>query len=221
VTYVSWAAFHEGPADAPYFDVLIPRLMEAIVMAEGVRHSDIPVAPAIALGQRGRAPEHVVAEICAARDAFMVVFIHADAGGRGVERGLDARSSAYCQRAFDLCAWPLKRYVTVTPKRETEAWILADPAAVAGALGYHGSPASLGLPADARAAERLTDPKATLAAAMKQVGAKRQRGGDILRLLPAIAQRRSIQALRASQSFGAFEQRLRTCLADIGCIAAV
>jgi hypothetical protein len=218
MTYVSWAAFYEGQADALYFEVLLPKLMEAIVTAEGIRHSDIPLVPAIALGKRGRTLEDVAAEICGAQGAFEVVFIHADAGGRGLAVGLDARSSAYCQRAFALCAWPPTRCITMTPRHETEAWILADPSAVAGALGYQGDPGGLGLPADAKAAERVTDPKATLEAAMRQVSGRRRRNSKIEQLFPAIAQRQSIQALRASETFRGFEARLRACLGELGCI---
>jgi hypothetical protein len=219
MTYISWAAFYEGPTDALYFEILLPKLMEAIVTTDGIRHSDIPLVPAVALGKRGRALEDVAAEICEAKDAFQVVFIHADAGGRTLEKGVDARSSAYCQRAFQLCQWPLKRCITLTPRHETEAWLLADPNAIVGALGYQGDPSGLGLPMDAKAAERLTDPKATLEAAVKQVGGTRRRNTNVAQLFPAIAQRQSIQALRTSESFGHFEGRLRTCLADIGCIA--
>jgi len=219
VTYVSWAAFHEGHTDALYFEVLLPRLMEAIVVAEGICHSDIPTVPAIALGKGGRALNDVAAEICEVKDAFEVVFIHADTGGRALEEGLNARSSAYCQEVFQLCAWSPARCITVSPKHETEAWILADPVAVMGALGYNGHPAAIGLPVGARAAESLPDPKATLEAAMRQVSGRRRRGVRVEQLFPAIAQRQSIEALRASYSFRKFEESLRVCLADLGCIA--
>ena len=219
MTYVSWAAFHEGHADALYIEVLLPRLMEAIVVAEGISHSDIPTAPAVALGRRGRALDTVAAEICEVKDAFEVVFIHADTGGRAQEEGLSARSSAYCERAFEFCAWPPARCVTVSPRRETEAWILADPAAVMGALGYRGDPVAIGLLVGAKAAERLSDPKITLGVAMRQVSGKRRRSVKVEQLFPAIAQRQSMEALRGSDSFKEFEASVRVCLADLGCIA--
>jgi hypothetical protein len=100
-----------------------------------------------------------------------------------------------------------------------EAWILADPRAVVAALGYNGDPQDIGLPADAKAAEKLVDPKATLSAALKQVSGRRRRSVKIEQLLSAIAQRQSFVALRASTSFQEFETRLRIGLADLGCIA--
>jgi hypothetical protein len=219
MTYVSWAALYEGATDELYFDVLFPRLMETIVTADGIRNSDIPQRPAIVLGSRGRSLDDVAGEICATRKAFVLLFIHADVGGRALEVGLEARSSTYCRRAFELCGWSLKRCIAVTPRHETEAWILTDPLAVTSALGYNGNPSDIGLPNDARAAERLPDPKATLEAAVKKVRGRRRRSMNIGHLYSAIAQRQSFDALRASSSFRDFEFRLRVGLADIGCIA--
>ena len=219
MTYLSWSAFHEGPTDALYFEVLIPRLMEAIIIADGIGHSDIPTAPAIKLGKNGRDLDEVAAEICASKNAFEIVFIHADTGGRALEEKLDNRSVSYCRRAYDLCEWPPLRCITVAPRHETEAWILADPTAVVETLGYSGNPSSLGLPTGASAAERLPDPKAILAAAMKQTSGNRRRTMKIDQLFPAIAQRQSFPALRRSNSFLEFERCLRSCLSDLGCIS--
>lgn len=219
MTYLSWAAFHEGPTDALYFEVLIPRLMEAIIIAEAIGHSDIPTTPAIKLGKGGRSVDNVAAEICASKDAFEIVFIHADTGGRALEKQIDNRSVSYCQKAYDLCNWPPVRCITVAPRHETEAWILADPTAIVEALGYNGDPSNLGLPTDASAAERLPDPKATLAAAMKKTSGNRRRTIKIDQLFPAIAQRQSFPALRRSKSFLEFEKCLRSCLSDLGCIS--
>ena len=219
MTYVSWAALHEGSTNSLYFDILLPRLMEVIVATDGIRNSDIPQAPAITLGQRGRGVDEVAAEICETKEAFVVVFIHADTGGRAQEERLAQRSSAYCKRAYEICAWPPARCVAVAPRHETEAWILADPHAVTAALGYNGKPADIGLPRDAKAAEKLPDPKGVLSAALKKVSGDRRKSPKINQLFSAIAQRQSFEALRNSESFSAFELRLRACLADIGCIA--
>lgn len=218
MTYISWATFYEGNTDGLYFEVLLPRLMEAIIIEDGIGHSDIPAVPAIVLGNRGRMLDEVAAEICKARDAFQVVFVHADTGGRALEQGIDARSSAYCQRAFELCEWPRGRCITITPRHETEAWVLADPEAVMRALGYNGRAADIGLPSGAVEAERLADPKEALKAAMRCVSGKRRRTARVEQLFPAIAQRQSFEVLRASASFRGFETRLRDCLADLGCI---
>ena len=49
MTHVSWAALYEGATDQAYFELLIPRVMEEIIMLHGTRHSTIPPAPAVIL----------------------------------------------------------------------------------------------------------------------------------------------------------------------------
>jgi hypothetical protein len=84
VTYLCWAALYEGTTDHVYFDILIPRLMDDIILRRGTRNVTIPTAPAVRL-QRGPVAE-VAREACAAREAFHLVFIHADTGGRNLGR---------------------------------------------------------------------------------------------------------------------------------------
>ncbi|HEY1934212.1 MAG TPA: DUF4276 family protein [Acetobacteraceae bacterium] len=215
MTYVSWAALYEGATDQAYFELLIPRVMEDMIMLRGIRHSTVPPAPAVRL-QRGTV-EHVAQQACSASDAFQLVFIHADTGGRALEEDLADRSVRYCEAMHAICSWPAVRCITISPRHETEAWILADPHAVTAALGYLGSPNSIGLPSDANQAERLGDPKAVLAEAMVQVRGRR-RHPDVKQMFPAIAQRQSLTKLRLARSFAAFEVRLRAALADLGCI---
>jgi hypothetical protein len=117
----------------------------------------------------------------------------------------------------DLCNRPPVRYITIAPCHETEAWVLADPQAVTAALGYGGSPDSIGLPGDPNQAERLVDPKAVLAEAVYQVR-ERRRPFDANQIFPAIAQRQSLRILRNARSFTAFEIDLVAALTDLGCI---
>lgn len=76
MTYVSWAVLYEGAADRSYFDVLIPRVMEEIVLRRGIRLSTIPSNPAVLLSRD--TVEKVAKEACEAKDAFHLCFIHAD-----------------------------------------------------------------------------------------------------------------------------------------------
>jgi hypothetical protein len=213
--YLSWAVLYEGDTDAAYFDLLIPRLMDEIVMVHGTRHANIPTAPALRL--RRQAVGNVAKEACQARHAFYLMFIHADTGGRNVEAGMEERSSAYCEAMHKLCELPPVRCITISPRHETEAWILADSEAVMSALGYNGSPDSIGLPVNAAQAERLSDPKAVLSRAVGQVRGRR-RNFDVKQIFPAIAQRQSFTALREARSFTVFEANLLAALTDLGCI---
>jgi hypothetical protein len=213
MTFVSWAAYYEGDSDAAYFDVLIPRVMEEIVTTRGTRHADIAAAPAVRL-RRGTV-DAVAREACAAQEAFHLIFIHGDTGGRGLEVGVDQRVRAYCEAMFVRCDWPPVRCIMISPRPETEAWILADPQAVAEALGYVGPPSDIGLPVTARAAEQLRDPKAVLQAAVQAVR-RRRRPYYAKQIFPAIAQCHSLANLRRLESFAAFETRLQASLADLG-----
>ena len=216
MTYVSWAVLYEGPADQAYFDVLIPRVLEDITLRHGIRTTTIPPGPAVTLS-RGTVDD-VAKEACAVQDAFHIVFIHSDTGGRNLELSLDARSDSYCRAMNNRCNWSLKRCITITPRHETEAWVLADPDAIRSLLGFSGSADSIGLPNDAQAAERLVDPKAALEDAVRAVRGSRRLVGA-RQIYPAIAQRQSLEFLRRSPSFLSFESKLKVALADIGCIS--
>lgn len=218
MTYVSWATFHEGATDAAYLEVLLPRILEDIIAERGIHNSDVPATPGVRLGLNGRAVDDVANEACDAKDAFEIIFIHADTGGRGLAETLASRSASYCQRMYEICQWPTERCVQVAPRHETEAWVLADPSAVLGALGYNGDFRELGLPKDAAAAERLVDPKATLDTALGQVAGPRRRRARVEQLFPAIAQRQELSQLRRSSSYQNFEAALVRCLQHVGCI---
>ncbi|MGV9006969.1 MAG: hypothetical protein ACOH1H_09565 [Brevundimonas sp.] len=208
MTYVAWAVLYEGGSDAAYYDVLIPRVMEELALA-GNRLPTIPTTPAIRL-KRANINE-VAAEACAAKDAFHILFIHADTGGRGLEAGIARRSDAFVDAAFTLCGIEPELCVVIAPRHETEAWILADSSAVTSSLGYTGSAGSLGLPASAGEAERLVDPKAVLANAV-QIIRGRRKSFEVSQIFPAIAQRQRLAELRRTASFRQFEGQLRTAL---------
>lgn len=188
-----------------------------MILREGMDNVDVPEFPAVKLGEFGRSVDIVAKEACGFRDAFDVLFVHADTGGRGLVRGLANRADAYCSAIGELCGWREDRCITITPCHETEAWLIADGVAVTSALGYLGDPGEVGLPANARAAERLNDPKRVLKAAAEAITGRR-RPQQIDTIFPAIAQRQNLERLRRSSSFAQFEDRLRVCLRSIGCI---
>ena len=87
MTWLSWAVLYEGDSDASYFDVLLPRLMTEIVFTRGTRHSDVPLFPSVRI--RRDEVEVAAREICEAREAFHLIFVHTDSGGRAVAASLD------------------------------------------------------------------------------------------------------------------------------------
>lgn len=218
--YIAWAGCYEGNSDRAYYDVLLPRVMDEIVLAEARQNVMIATTPVLQLGRHGRDVQKVAEEICSNKDQIHIVFIHADTGGRAQAKSLPDRSSAYCEAIHDRCAWNSNRCVILTPRHETEAWVLADPAAVVAALSYTGTPSSIDLPANGAAAEALPDPKATLeAAAAAVIGPGRRRGG--VQLFTAVAQTQTLDALRTCASFRIFENNLRRALISVGCLPRV
>lgn len=213
--YIGWAVLYEGASDAAYFDVLLHRVMEDIVF-RGSKFPSIPTAPNIRL-RRGSA-DSFAAEACAAQEAFHLVFVHADTGGRAQEANLGDRTTAYQEALARCCDWPAERCVIVTPRHETEAWVLADPEAICGALGFRGDPQAIGLPATAAEAERLIDPKAAIEQAISEVRRGRRDSGDASQIFAAVAQRQALERLRGSDSFRQFEARLQVGLDHIGAL---
>lgn len=213
--YLSLALFAEGTSDHDYLEPILVRSIEDIAARESRRTIDLSQT-VIRLSAGARDVDRVSAEICKGMEnppPFHIVFIHADTGGRAVERTLAQRSAAFCEAAQHACGWPCDRCVIVAPRHETEAWVIADPDAVAATLGVT-RPERLRLPADARAAERLADPKARLEQALSLVSRGRRR--RVEDLYPSIAQRQDLAKLRVSESFAAFEQGLRTALRSYG-----
>ena len=217
--YLAYALFCEGPSDYSYFEILLPRVIESIVLAVGRVPVEASEPPAVRLGRRGRAVDEVATEACDRREAFHIVFVHADTGGRGQLAKVGYRSSAYCEKMHELCEWRPERCVLLRPATMTESWALADPQAVLDALGYRGTPSELGLPAGAEQAEDHPNPKTCLDSALRTVRGTRRPRGDSL--LPAIAQRQSIDALGRSKSFQEFEVSLQGALLDLGILEAI
>ena len=153
--YLAWASMYEGGSDATYFDVLIPRVIEQILSLKGIRPVQIPAAPSVRVGVQNRSIDKVAEEICENKDAFHLLFIHADTDGRHRENGIKSRREAYIETANELCGWPSDRTIVLSPRHEMEAWAIADGDAVCRALGYKGKPIELQLPASPLAAERL------------------------------------------------------------------
>lgn len=218
MTYLSWAALYEGPTDEAYFSIIIPSLIEEIVRVRGIRNVTVPQSPSLVLGKSDRSIAAVADEICSEKDAFHILFVHADTGGRALEEQLENRSAAYLNSAFYLCDFPIERGVIIAPRHETEAWMLADTQAVGDALGYRGNLEVLGLPMNAQEAENLTDPKAALQKVVTKVRGRRGvRNAE--QIIPAIAQRQKLERLRKSASFRSFEDKLVAALRSLGCVA--
>lgn len=153
--YVCAGLFAEGPTDYYFLQPLLDRLLDDLL----ARHytSRYTLAESHGIDAAVPQPKAREARIAAAIDAYWdrctLFIIHTDGSPgdpatqrqRLVDPGIAAARSAHERCPIAACV----------PVRETEAWLLADPAAFAERLG----PGPHELPADP---ERVADPKAAL-----------------------------------------------------------
>jgi hypothetical protein len=213
MNYVTWAVMYEGSTDRAYFDVLIPRAIEWLTLGRGSRITEVSPYP-VALFPR-RDPRVFARMACQAAQSFHLMFVHADSGGRSIEQSLPFRGDHYCLAMQETCNWPPARCIVISPRKETEAWVLGDRQAIAEALGYADTSKLAELPRDAKVAERLPDPKAKLTEVIRSVTRGRRRA-NIADIFPAVAQRQSFEALLKSESFRGFVAKLGDALSDFG-----
>lgn len=207
--FVTWASVYEGSTDASYFDVLLPRVLNDILLQNGARPVDVADFPAVRLGARGREIAKIASEICENQEAFALLFIHADTGGREQEKTALERAQAYVNAANELCGFLVQENTQpILPKKEMEAWALTDGDAICDALGFTGDRSILNLPAQPAQAENVPDPKAAMLHILRSVK-RRVRPSDPARLLASIAQAQSLERLRLCPSFADFENGLK------------
>lgn len=213
--YLSWAAFYEGRTDASYFNVLIPRMLEEVLRVDGRRPYDVGLAPAVQFGIAERDFDKISNEICDRQQEFHIIFVHADGGSGAQLKEIASRREALIVMATEKCGFQHELFVPLTPVRELEAWALLDVSALKTALGISALPSSVPYPSSAKAAEALTDPKATLQAIINSVGRRRSNPHSVL---VRIAQEQDLNRLRTAASFREFEKCLRQSLHHVGCL---
>jgi hypothetical protein len=213
--YLSWAAYYEGRTDSAYFNVLIPRLLENILVDEGIRPYDVGTAPSVEFGMNNRAFDSSASEICRRLSEFHILFVHADYGGRALEQTIAQRREALIKAAAFECDFDESVAVLLSPKHELESWAVADGLAVQAAFGVTALPKNL-LPASPQQAELLVDPKSLLRNISRYVGRRRDSGSG---MLVRIAQEQRFSELRKAASFRDFEESLKAALRHIGCLA--
>ncbi|TPW26461.1 hypothetical protein [Pararhizobium mangrovi] len=212
--YLSWSAFYEGATDSQYFNVLIPKVLDDIVRVSGKKPCDVGEFPSVEFGIDNRSFDNVAEQICARRNEFHIIFVHADLGGRGQAEDIKRRREQLIQKAHEICGFDARTAVMLSPEKELEAWALCDHAAVRTALGVRAIPENL-MPTTPLAAEKLLDPKASFEGIVKSVVRKKH---GTRQILVRIAQEQNIEELRRARSFKSFEDSLRSVLYHNGFI---
>ncbi|WP_121064252.1 DUF4276 family protein [Chachezhania antarctica] len=212
--YLSWAAYYEGSSDEKYFNVLIPRLIDNILLNDGVRPYDVALTPSVTFGIPVRDFDTAADQICARREEFHILIVHADSGGRNLQKNIAFRREALVEKAVEKCGFEPSTTAFLTPIKELEAWAIADFEAVLAAFGAKSDPEGI-LPTTPKEAEALLDPKATLRDFSRSFSKRKNSDAGIM---VRIAQEQNIEVLRNAASFLEFEESLKLALEHVGCI---
>lgn len=217
--YLAPALFREGPTDAVFLGPIILRLLRDVCWTAGV-DVELPdgireLRSLVPATEEPRA-ERIAAVAEAARGEIDLLFVHADgAGDPGRAR---AEQIAPGQRLIAARMPEIgPRCVPVVPVRETEAWALADPAALAAVTGI--APVVGLVPERAARVEQITDPKACLVEAVTQgltARRRRRRSKNVGPWLERLAGRTALERLRDVPSFARCEADTRGALRALG-----
>lgn len=219
-TKVRWlgiALWAEGRSDARFLQPLLQRACTQMCLTEGhqpVEVSDVLDLQPLPTTRSQPREQRIAAAARDARDAWSVLFIHADADS-DEQRALAERVQP--ARALLEAEWGAYS-VAVVPVRMTEAWVLADLQAVRSAFGTTRSDQELGLSeASLHGADNLTNPKATLEAAFRASRGKRK-ATSVSPYLGLIGETSSFDQLRRLAAYRRMEAELRVALRAFGFI---
>ena len=213
---LSWALYAEGETDLDYLGTLLPRIIQHIAFASPSGPAPVvPEQPAAIFGQGSRSFDRAAKEICDARDAFVLLFVHGDSGGRSQQETVDRRTIGLCQKAHDACDLRLDRCIPVAPRQATEAWCLADIGALRAAFQLRPDYQFPQLIATPRSVEQLNDPK-TVARQIVEGTIRGRRRSPPRFPYTLVAQQQGLEVLRMVPSFEALYRAVSRALATVG-----
>ncbi|WP_089416036.1 DUF4276 family protein [Vitreoscilla filiformis] len=212
--YLNLALYSEGRTDDRFLSGLLLRLTQDVCagdveMAEQVLALADPGSPS-----SGTRHDRILQAATAARGAWQILFVHADAdadANRARSERVDPALALLKQR-FGLKGLG----VGVVPVRNCEAWALADGDALRRVFGTRLDNQALGLPATPKQVESISDPKQVLEAAFKATrpSGRHARAGVASRLTQ-LGEEVSLDLLRQVSAFSALDSELRQALASM------
>lgn len=204
------ALWAEGPSDGPFLRPVLRRALNEITL-QSKRNVEI-ADEFITLPDLGpHLPRHerIGKAVAPLAGKISVLFIHTDGQGNPV-----AARARLVQPAIEHIATMPRppRCVAVVPRQETEAWMLADPAALASALGINRNK----LPAIPALSEieRTADPKRSLAAARGAIRRRRMPDLDLRQIGETV----DLSLLRRLPAFKSLQVELLAAVRGLGLI---
>lgn len=214
MNYLAWALFAEGTTDVRYLETLLPRVVLQLVQGANGPAAMVPDSPVAIFGVACRDIDQAAGEICQAKEAFQLLFVHGDTGSPAQEQYLGNRTCALCDRVANECEVNRSRCVIVAPRRETESWCLADKAAIRDACGVSSRFDLSFVPDSGNAIESVADPKALMNRIQDSILSGRRRRPAIP--YASLGQMQDLMLLRGLPSFRAFEAELKGALRTLG-----
>lgn len=209
--WLGLALFAEGPTDYSFLVPLLRREVEDICLKEGIGTIDVGEVIGVRSREGASRADRIVSSAREAREAFHVLFIHADGHG-SPQKAYGEQIQPAAQRLTAEVFGDDGAVVAVVPVRETEAWLLADGEALRSAWGTRLSDGELGLPARPVEIEREQDPKRVLDRAYRAAGGRGGPRGGAPGTFSIIGETVSLARVRLLSAFREMEEELEQAL---------
>ncbi|MGW5262870.1 DUF4276 family protein [Microbispora sp. NPDC004025] len=203
----------EGPSDEWFLPVLLQRATHLLCLESFP--GDVDVRDVRVLGADHQRPEEIAKAVIRERDAFDVLVYHHDGSPhrKAVEKIDEVR------RALE-DAGSREPFVPVVPVVETEAWILADPEALATVLSVPVARVRELLPQQPKQAEQQADPKELLRLVMRTLVRRHRRakpdGDSMERYFSELAEIIDVSLLREVPAFADWWTSMAGALERLG-----
>jgi len=215
------ALYTEGPTDNRFLPLIIQRTASDLLLQRAAQVVDVlPVQ----IVQRLRAEDRANAILQAAQTSwgYPLLVVHSDADDRSADAALAERIQpgqmlvAQQPDEANLC----RNLVPIVPITMTEAWMLADRNRLRELLNSDLSSGDLGLPASFGEIERIADPKARLAQALRIASAhrpqRRRRDRTIGELYEPLGEQIALTELGQLSAYQTFQVDLADALRNLG-----
>ncbi len=160
----------EGSTDARFLDVIAERTALQILGKRS--HTIVEVLPIQRLRPTGENLAQRILDAARSAYGYHLLLVHADADASTRDAAWNKRIQpgfALIHSALERNETVCNRYMAVIPVQMTEAWMLADSAALLAVIGTNESLASLGLRHSPGQIESIADPKAHINGALETV----------------------------------------------------
>lgn len=200
----------EGVTDFDFLKPLVARILEELLIEEA--DEDCEVGAPLDVKPHDKAvntPAAVVREVLRNYAFVDMLFYHTDAGN-SVPRAYSERV-AKVVTGLQQAGWP-GEVVGVVPRREMEAWALADSTQLCAVLGVAGSKVAVPLDFRPNRVEGITHPKEALASFVEEVRDRSRGVAGGQSLFAALSQRLTMHLLLQVPQVQAMRQDLKRAL---------